>query len=162
MILLIGKLTFAAFCFLGILAAVFAALFLLGCRKLNEKHDIVFIEEALEKWTVSLRYWHKTEDNFWLLFNAIHRLDKSEKRQELYDKLLEKYKPYWIDKISNEKTINETMAIVGIGHYCVLGMFIYGNRKNMGMVYRKYIGIWLHNNTKNTRIRFGLRKHANR
>ena len=100
MTLLIGKLTLAVFCFLGILAAVFGILYFLGCRKLNEKHDIVFIEEALEKWTVSKRYYHKTEDNFWLLYNDIRRLAESEKRQELYNKLLAKYKPYWIDKIS--------------------------------------------------------------
>ena len=104
--LMIGKLLIGIIGFFAILFGLLGILFFIGCRRLNEKQDIIYLEEAIEKWPVSKKNWRRTEKNFWEIYNRIRLLsDKNQKKEILYGIFLAKYKPYWSSKINDRNDL---------------------------------------------------------
>jgi len=85
MTLLIEPLWIAVLGFTGILIVTLGLLFLLGCRRINDKYDAMLLEEAIRTLPV-------TENNLWYLIDRITLLPFGTRRTELMKSVGKKYK----------------------------------------------------------------------
>ena len=84
MTLSLGPLWIGALGLLTILFVTLGLLFLLGCRKIDDKYDAMLLEEAIRTLPV-------TEANFWYLMDRLMMLPDGTRKKELGKTFSKKY-----------------------------------------------------------------------